>query len=413
MQPSQQRVPSPVNAQPILERLVDGLFPKAEHLRDEVCKLVEGLLQAMQVEGLVLQSSAHEHPCWVKVWCWMPYGNRLLTERAAATITIEPKPFHRFDLVYSVAWDNRGKTKSVPGMRQFTQAEATYLLQFLVSGNNEPDFSSLQVRQKRWQIWKPVNKIDAVDTDWLAILPVTLFLVGIFTLVFGIGFFLLIAGFVAGWALKRRTTVVRSSGKPLFEPRNLSRIDSWQTVISGAGADSQLIRQRFLEAIANPPNPHFRSTVERIWYWGLDTKEEREQIMLTFNRAVLFAQIYPYGRELYVGWDAHLNRGTWVEKTITSGIDRETGRLTHINTVVHGSQALTEYDVSDVSCLTEWAHAQLVRICKAYMAERRIDQEIDFKIIRGERQGIVGQSGDQPAAPATSFVKRLRKGAIA
>jgi len=398
-----------MNAQPVLERLPDGLFPKAERLRGETYRIVEKILEGLRVEGLVLQSTAYEHPCWVKVSCWMPSGNRLLTERAEAIVTIEPKPFHTFDIVYSVAWENRGKKKSFPGMRQFTQMEATVLLQYLVSGNNEPNFSDLQVRQKSWQIWKPVNKINAVNTDWLALLPLGLFIIGLATIAFGIGFFLLLLGFAAAWLLKRRTTIVRSSGKPLFEPRNLQRVDSWQTVISDAGADADLVRHRFLEAIGNPPDPSFRSNIERIWYWGLDTKEEREQITLSVKRAVLFAQIYQYGRELYVGWDGHLNRGTWVEKTLATGIDKETGRLVHINTVVQGYQVLTEYDVSDVSCLIEWAHAQLVRIVKNYMAERRIDQEIDFKITRGERQGIAGQT-DQSARGA-GFVKRLRTAA--
>ncbi|HET9254489.1 MAG TPA: hypothetical protein VFO16_04715 [Pseudonocardiaceae bacterium] len=38
--------------------------------------------------------------------------------------------------------------------------------------------------------------------------------------------------------------------------------------------------------------------------------------------------------------------------------------------------------------MIEWAHAKLVQLVKDLMEERKIDQEIDFKILRGERQDL-------------------------
>ena len=199
---------------------------------------------------------------------------------------------------------------------------------------------------------------------------------------------------------------MRSSGKPLFEPRQLMRVDSWQAVVSGAGPDAQSILRQLMAAVAQPPSPDFRSRLERIWYWGLDTKEEREQIVLTFGRGILFCQIYPYGRDLYIGWDAHLNKGTWLEKSVASGVDKTTRRLTEFKSITQGIQVITEYDVSDLSCLIEWAHLQLERIVKAYLAHRQIDQEIDFKILRGDRQNLT--TSETADSGSKGFVKRLR-----
>jgi hypothetical protein len=408
-----QQMALPVEARPVVQRLSDGLFPQAERIREDLYLAFEGLLQSLRVEGLVLQSGAHVHPCWVSFECWLPQENRLLTERVSAVVAVEPQPFHRFEIIYNLSWNNRGKPKSVNGLRHFTAQEAAMLAQYLVTGGAEPNFSSLQIRQKSWQIWKPENKVNAVGRDWLGTLPLVLIVLGLATIAFGIGVFLLLGGILAFWLLSRRPCTVRSSGKPLFEPRNLQRVDSWQTVVSGAGIDAAIVRQRFLDAIEDPPSQNFRCTYERIWYWGLDTKEEREQVILTLGRAILFAQIYGYGRDLYVGWDAHLNNGTWVEKTLATGIDSTTGRLTRINTVVQGWQRLTEYDVSDVSCLTEWAHSQLVRIIKRYMEERRIDQEIDFKIIRGERQGMTAATQESVGKRAGGLIQRIRNRASA
>ena len=89
-----------------------------------------------------------------------------------------------------------------------------------------------------------------------------------------------------------------------------------------------------------------------------------------------------------MGWDAHLNHGQWVEKTVDTGIHKESSEFTQVNTVESGWQQLTEYDVTDVNCLIEWTHTKLVQLVKRLMEEHNIDQEIDFTILRGERQDL-------------------------
>ena len=110
------------------------------------------------------------------------------------------------------------------------------------------------------------------------------------------------------------------------------------------------IRDRFLKLLKNSPNEKFRSRIERVWYWGLDGKEEREQIVLTSGRGVVFCQIYQYGDDLYVGWDGHVNIGQWVEQAVATGIDRATRKPTVLKAVVSGTQQPSEYDVMDLSC---------------------------------------------------------------
>jgi hypothetical protein len=209
------------------------------------------------------------------------------------------------------------------------------------------------------------------------------------------GLVLVIAGAIARWRLRRRHACVQTDGKPADEPRVLLRVDSWQTVVFGLGADHELVRKRFLEALDTPPSHHFRSHVEQVWHWGLDGKEEREQIVLRLGRAIAFCQIYEYGSDLYVGWDGHLNTGQWVEKTITRGVDRRSGLPVAVAAVEPGTQPATEYDLMDLNCLMEWTHAQFVRLVKQRLAERNVDQEIDFQILRGERQNLTstGQDG--------------------
>lgn len=397
MQPQFASSPAWIAAQPILERSEDGLFPQAERLRSEVCHSFERQLHALQIDGLVLESSPHVHPCWVKLECWLPAGQRLLSERVSALVEIELKPYHRSPLLLNLKWHNRGKEKQVSGLMRLGDAETGALLKHFFRGSPEPAFGNLQIRQLPWQFWRPTNRLDSFRTDWAAQVPALLTFLGAATISLGIGIVFLIGAFAYWLYLQQRTLTVRTSGKPMLEPRILSTVDAWQTIIFGAGADAEWMKQTFLHSTQRSPHPQFRASVERIWYWSLDSKEEREQIVLSFRRGLVFVQIHGYSGELYVGWDAHLNQGTWIEQPIATGIDKETGRLTQINTVVQGRLPVNEYDVSDLSCLTEWVHGQLVYIVKQYLAHRQIDQEIDFKIIRGERKGLVAAATEAPA----------------
>jgi hypothetical protein len=103
-----------------------------------------------------------------------------------------------------------------------------------------------------------------------------------------------------------------------------------------------------------------------------------------------------------------LNNEVWIEKTVTTGIDRQTGLLTQINTVRPGFQSLTEYDLTDLNCLMEWTHSKLVQLVRHQMDERDIDDEIDFRIIRGERQNVTEiRDPQQPAEKAKARVRKL------
>ena len=220
------------------------------------------------------------------------------------------------------------------------------------------------------------------------------------------------AGVAATWIglreIRRRRPLVKTVNRPDGEPRQLLRIDSWQAVIWDAGTDHHAIRERVLSRFADCPMTQLRHRIERIWYRGVDGVEEREQIAVYFGRGILFCHVYPYGKDLYVGWDAHVNKGRWEERLIARGIDRPSGQLAQFHTIAPGTQDPTEYDVIDVSCLIEWAHAQIVQVLKQFMAERKIDQEIDFTILRGERQQLTGsREGDRERK--SGLISRFRR----
>ncbi len=392
-----------LDAQPILEREADNIWMRVQQARDELYDAFQHACASEGLNALVIKSGPFVYPMQVRFECWLPKQGRQLTERVAAVITLEPRPYHQYEWEYNLDINDRGKPKKYVGMWRFGQNDVTHLVQYLLRRAAEPNFGSMQLGQSQVEFWKATNKMNPLKYDWLGVLPIALGLLGLLTLAWGVGIILLIGAAVAYVLLNQRPVLVRSFGKPEGEPRALLRVDSWQAVVAGLGPDGATLRERFMRALETPITNNFHHCVERIWYWGLDGKEEREQLVLSLGRAVVFCQFHQYDQELYVGWDAHLNLGQWVEQPLMKGLDREANCLVQVNTVVPGTQRVNEYDITDVNCLLEWTHAKLTKLVRELMEERQIDQEIDFTIQRGNRQSLTNAG---PAAEETGGVKQ-------
>jgi len=148
---------------------------------------------------------------------------------------------------------------------------------------------------------------------------------------------------------------------------------------------------------------------EKIWYWGVDGKEEREQLVARFRRGIAFVQIYRYGEDLFVGWDAHVNCGTWVEQIAGAGYDKTIQELCIVHTIAAGWHVPNEYDISDTNCLLERVHAAVTQVVKLKLAEHQIDQEIDFKIVREPRQNIAGRRDGESTGATAGIRSALSK----
>ena len=89
-----------------------------------------------------------------------------------------------------------------------------------------------------------------------------------------------------------------------------------------------------------------------------------------------------------MGWQG---RGTWSEKPVGKGTSAETGALCEVHTIAPAQRtAVSEYDVSDGNCVLERVHAVITRVLRRKLAEHRLDQEIDFTIVREQRAGLTG-----------------------
>jgi hypothetical protein len=430
------------DARPILRRGENVVWKKIEDERDRIYEALLKVCEKFELDAHVLRSSPYAYPAMVTLECWVPKDNSLVTERSSAAITIQPKPFHRHEVLFDVqiqkcqglgkgataSWSplkwwfillcivftplllamlgyyayrflvsRGGKFKRFSGLRELPAESLEGLVGFLLNKGWCPYLRKFAVRKHWWQLWRPRNKIETLMPDWLAILNVAL-------VVLGIGIF----GYCGGntkhakyqpaayvlWTasvglfiyLKLRPRLVRSSGKPNHEPRSLLAGDGWHVVLFEAGQDAGGLKDEFAKLLKAGAHEKLRSWTEKIWYEGLDDIEEREQIVVSFGRAMVYCQIYRYQDDLYVGWDAYLNEAQWEETSMATGLDRECGLPVTVAVAVSGEQEPSEYDVADLHLVTEWVHARLSNLVRRVIKDKGIDQEIDFKPVRSVRE---------------------------
>lgn len=381
-----------LKAQPFLPRISTHLSTDLNAECDRVFSAFKKALDREGVDALVLRSDPFVYPSLVVFESWLPTKEAGVTERTSITVSMTVKPFHEHEIVYSLHMVDRGASENAT-ILELSDYTISALVRRCLRRGSEVELADFQLK-RNWYERGMTNKLVGLKTDpWTYILT-ALILLGLFTF-----FVTFLIAIVISFYLRKRELTVRSPGKPEGEPRTLVLCDSWHAVMFSIGSDAQNIRSQFGQEMlaAAPTHAHSQHT-ERIWHRGLDGIEEREQFVISSGRGLVFCQAYQYGNDLFVGWDAYLNKGCWVEEVVGRGIDRITRRQVELRNVVPGVARLSEYDWVDLNCLTEWTHTQLTRLVKQLLEERRIEQEIDFKITRSDRQGFADRLNTEDGA---------------
>jgi hypothetical protein len=326
--------------------------------------------------------------------------------RASATISITPTPFHRFTEELTLNCEVCGHKAVIGPLGELSDNDLRALVRY-IGGFGGPKPKLRRLRVNPLHFWRPRNHSVAIRPDYLMWLCIALLIAAfLFMGTRPLASLILLATGIAGIVyLRREPKFVLSTGRPAQEPRDLARMDSWQVSLRGAASAAADLRARVVAEIESSRPPESAFGDENIGYWGVDGREERRQLVVTFRRALAFVQIYAYHSDLYVAWDTHVNRGTWGECKVTEGIDRSTGLRVIANSIGFSWHSPNEYDVTDASYLSEWIHALVVERVKEIVEERKISQEIDFKVLREERRGVVG--AQQPAQQRRSLFKRV------
>lgn len=348
----------------------------AEALKHNIVNMIEALAAQRNIDVQVLSSTNHEPNPVIQVEIRNPASReRELVTIASATITILSAPFHRFDQLFEIFINNGLKTKTHSNVIALNKSAIADIFSVLKRDIKIRKFRPAKARYWPWQLWLPKNKISACGTI-NPYLPLIVF-AAVFPPLALLIFF-----------LPKRPTYRMSTGQPQQEPRRLIRLDSWQTRIKDVGFGNEQIREKMKDQLRNNLPPEVRIQTEKLRYWSPTGKVEREQLVVSLRRATAFIHIYPYGEDLYVGWDAHVNSGSWKENLVGSGFSLKEKLPVQLYSVIPTWHQPNEYDIFDASFISESVHATLTQSVKGLVKEHNIDQEIDFSIVRESRRSV-------------------------
>lgn len=429
---------SAVDVKPLINRNEDNVTHKMEAVRDQIYDYFVQACAAEAVDAVILKSYPFHVPAWVEFQCWVRRtADQHLTDRSTAKLTILAREFHQHDHEINLEIKEGQKTKRYRSIVELDIENVKALVRYMLRRTDLNTFRFKRVRSRGWEFWLRKNGVTGLGKDWLGLATPFLYLAGalfllalpvlgtlladwfdpatpflyfigsLFLMAFPvIGGLLLLAALGLSLYTRWRRTYFLSPGKPVQEPRILVRMDSWQTLVRDIGGESEKVKEAVKKEFAIGQSEGVQLGDEKIWYSGVDGPEEREQIVVTFRRGIGFIHIYSYGKDLYVGWDAHVNAGTWKEKQVADGLEPQTGEYCRVNTIESDWHVPNEYDITDTNCLIEWIHAAVTNVTGRILAEYKIDQEIDFKILRGERKGVVGTKNpeDNKAQPLVAYL---------
>jgi hypothetical protein len=402
-----------VSAMPFLHRDTDSVWTRALDLRDSIYKAIESTCRDSGIVTLINKSIDFAYPAWVSLEAWLPADAPGATYRIFSTFQIAPKPHSIYEFEVTIRHERDGRKKSYGPFRPLADADVADWTKFFLDKVGKPASRKLRLRAHAWQFWYPKNKVTGLSLDALSIGSGVLIVIGVLACFAApvIGFLAILLGLALLFYVWRRRRITVNAGRPIAEPRTLRLADSWSTMANQLGQEAQILSDRLFKRLSEGQTWNIQARIENTSYITPDGKQERQQLVLSQGRGLVFCHIYPYGDDLFIGWDAYLNYGQWAERAVRSGFDAKLRSPVVINTVTPGIARATEYDLIDVSSLTEWVHSRVVQALKQVMAEHKLDQEIDFKIVRGERQSLLrdqGQSGRRPLFSRANPAEEVR-----
>jgi hypothetical protein len=379
---------------PFMARNPRSVWARSAELRDYIYEAVESACRSSGMQALVNKSRDIVYPAWVSLEAWLPAGAPGATRRRFCTISINPKPYMKFEFELTIRCDRDGRIRTYGPFGPRAAEHVAQWVSYMLDKGPIPSRHQNRLQAFPWEFWYDRNKVTRLSYDLVGMIGTGGIVIGF--LGASVHPVALLLGFaVAGVCFiirKQRRKVVVNAGQPIAEPRALRLADSWQTMVHDLGSRWDNVRDRLFRRLAEGKAFNIEARLENVSYLTPDGKQEREQLVLTQGRGILFCHVYRYGEDLFVGWEAYLNHGRWVETTLAVGFDSTLQLPSEIKTVAPGIALVTEYDLIDLNSLTEWVHSRVVKAIKQVLAEQNLDQEIDFKIVRGERRSLLQEA---------------------
>ena len=415
---------SRIDARPIRPTSTDTAWDRTIARRDELASSVRRTLEQEKLQALVLTSSDGNYPPWVKLEAWLPptKGGRpgSARERAELVLVVDAKPFRKQDFTVSAHAVRGNRRIDATNRTRFSAKDAADWTRYALGragkpSNYHPVLDLLRAliarllpiipQPHRNPVGRPFkNFLGLSGIGVLALASIAAILVGILvSRDLSLRQILLLAplgvlGLVAAAILERRRAhSIYLTPQPPVPPSNPGHVDSWHVALSELGRDYDAIKQRLVQRLMEERSAGLDIRAERYGYRTPNGYEERERLVVFKGQGLVHVHIYPFGEDLFVGWNAYLNWAKWDETAAVSS-RANVGETVEFRGLQAGFYVPNQFDLIDLSTLSELVHRRVERELKAILKERAIDQEIDFRIIRGDRDSALDRSKREKSA---------------
>jgi hypothetical protein len=420
-----------IDARPVRPTSNTTPWDRAVAQRDQIAALVRETLAKEGLEAAVFISQNGDYPPWVKLEAWLPGGpDPASRERAELEFIIDAKPYHEHDTV-TTARLTRGKKKiAVKERPRFDTSFVAEWVRYALGhggkpGNYRPWLDALLgfvtalipfVRGPNSNRVLHSYRSRFTGAMALGLLSAVLLLLG-FSMIGGhrgydppiAGMLVTLVGIigvvVTALMVRFRKRAVSVTPQSELPPRNLGLVDSWHAVVGELGRDFTNVRQRLIRTITEDAEPGVTAQNETYTHRAPNGYEQRERLVLGKDQGIVHVHIYQFGNDIFVGWHAFLNWAQWGETKPVAMKIRE-GQEIEFRDLRPSIYIPNQFDLIDLSSLSEFVHRRIEREIKAMLKEKAIDQEIDFKVIRGDRDRALDEErhkGDEKRRKGWSY----------
>lgn len=396
----------------------DTAWAQAFARRDACYKEIVGRLERDGIKALVTKSENGLYPPNLRLEAWNqqlaePAPNADPRVRGELQLQFEAMPYHEHTVVTNARAKFATKVISIAERPDFRLEDAVEWALYAVGSNTQKPSNYRPVtdailsmipfaRPHHNRIAGPFRNSSAISMPLvLGILGLAVGFVGVnvmgeayygeqvnfaLLLLFAAAALLVIAAIIVA----RRRYAISVIDRPTVSPRHLLRLDGWHAVVPDLGAVGENLRRKIIARLEALRGSGILTEVERYGYRTPNGFDERDRIVVSKEQSVAHIHLYQFGTELFVGWDSYINWACWQETGPISA--RRQGTLSvEYRSLQSAIYVPNQFDLIDVDSLTEVVHRHVTMIIKAAMEEYKIDQEIDFTIVRGDRDSALDQ----------------------
>jgi hypothetical protein len=398
------------DVRPFIRTSDKSIFTEGILLLNSMAERAQQRAQQHGYDVVIERSAPGQLPLFMQFEAWLPAGNENAFRQVFLQVALDLNAFTKNRVKYFVSFQAANKPRKKAQLQRHEFGEIEEWVDFIFGGGRDPaKIHTLGLFKgglpAGWS--KLLNRhTDELSQEYkgMRFNPLSICASAVFVcllLLSSAPAFAILVGIPVGaiwiWLYFNRKVRQVIVAAPDFDPRLNRIVDNWHASVTSMGSDAAGI----LSGIVSDILSHYRGGVkfssETYRYRGPHDFVERTQAVFALNQAIVYIHCYDVGGDLFIGWDACLNLARWGTRVVNNSY-RE-GEMWELKMPSLAYYQPNEYDLIDVSSLSETIHGRIRQLINKEMKARDILDEIDFSVVRGDRAQALSKNEHEKSKP--------------